>query len=121
MDEITCDIIRKIAVLNAYNDRTKECRLISWNKADPKFDIRDWGPDGRCGKGITLSIGEGYKLYNALDDFFKRRDIKEDVDKAKPVNLDIYPDEEEKEKTAEEEPSETSVSEDLDDLGDLPY
>jgi hypothetical protein len=34
----------------------KELNLISWNEHDPKYGIRDWGPDGeKMGKGLTLS------------------------------------------------------------------
>ncbi|MBR2394556.1 MAG: hypothetical protein IKA98_03545, partial [Candidatus Methanomethylophilaceae archaeon] len=47
---------------------TKELNLISWNDRDPKYDIREWSPDGtKMGKGITLSDEEVAVLKKALD------------------------------------------------------
>lgn len=46
---------------------TKELNLISWNGAEPKFDIRDWSPDHeKMGKGITLTSEEVDELYKVL-------------------------------------------------------
>ena len=43
--------------------------LISWNDGEPKYDIRDWSPDGtRMGKGISLSHDEMAILKGLLDD-----------------------------------------------------
>ena len=34
----------------------KEIKLISWNNREPKYDTRDWAPDGeKMGKVVTLS------------------------------------------------------------------
>ena len=45
----------------------KELNLISWNGAEPKFDIRDWSPDHeKMGKGITLTSEEVDELYKIL-------------------------------------------------------
>ncbi|MBP3199255.1 MAG: hypothetical protein J6N21_19970, partial [Butyrivibrio sp.] len=45
----------------------KELNLISWNEAEPKYDIRDWAPDHeKMGKGITLTKEEAKQLYIAL-------------------------------------------------------
>lgn len=45
----------------------KELNLISWNGADPKYDIRDWDPEHeKMGKGITLSREEAVELYKLL-------------------------------------------------------
>lgn len=41
----------------------KELNLVSWNGADPKYDIRDWSPEhGKMGKGITLTADEAWEL-----------------------------------------------------------
>ena len=41
----------------------KELNLISWNGANPKYDIRDWAPDHeKMGKGITLTADEAWEL-----------------------------------------------------------
>lgn len=50
---------------------TKELNLISWNKREAKYDLRDWAPDHeKMGKGITLT-GEELKslreLLNEMD------------------------------------------------------
>ena len=66
---ITCEIVKPIAVL-LENERgfTKEINLISWNGADPKYDIRNWHPGReKSGKGITLSRRELQNLVKALE------------------------------------------------------
>lgn len=66
---ITCEIVKPIAVLSE-NERgfTKEINLISWNGADPKYDIRNWHPGReKSGKGITLSRSELKNLVKALE------------------------------------------------------
>ena len=48
----------------------RELNLISWNGADPKFDIRDWSPDHeKMSKGISLSSEEVEKLKKILEKF----------------------------------------------------
>lgn len=47
---------------------TKEVNVISWNKRNPKVDIRDWNEDhGKMGKGITLKKEELKKLKELLE------------------------------------------------------
>ena len=60
MSEIKYEIVKKIGVLSkAGSGWTKELNLISWNEREPKYDIRDWSPDGeKMGKGVTLSREE---------------------------------------------------------------
>ncbi len=46
----------------------KEIKLISWNQKEPKFDIREWSPDGeKMGKGVTLSREELLQLKEILN------------------------------------------------------
>ena len=69
---ITCEIVRPIAVLSE-NERgyTKEINLVSWNGANPKFDIRNWHPGReRSGKGITLTKEEIMNLMDAMEEVF---------------------------------------------------
>ena len=71
-NSITCEIVESIAVLSE-NEKgyTKEINLVSWNGADPKYDIRNWHPGReRCGKGITLSEEEAHALMDALKEVF---------------------------------------------------
>ena len=58
MVEIKYEVVEKIAVLSESSKGwTKELNLISWNDGEPKYDIRDWSPDGtRMGKGILSLI-----------------------------------------------------------------
>jgi len=56
MSEIKYEIIKKIGVLSkSASGWVKELNLISWNEREPKYDIREWSPDGKkMGKGVTL-------------------------------------------------------------------
>ena len=69
---ITCEIVEPIAVLSE-NEKgyTKEINLVSWNGAEPKFDIRNWHPGReRSGKGITLTKEEIMNLMDAMEEMF---------------------------------------------------
>ena len=73
---VTCEIVEPIAVLSE-NERgyTKEINLVSWNGADPKYDIRNWHPDReKCGNGITLNEEEAHALMDALKELFGEED-----------------------------------------------
>jgi hypothetical protein len=67
--DFSYEVTEKIAVLSESSKGwTKELNLISWNGRDPKYDIREWSPDGsKMGKGITLSDEEVAVLKKALD------------------------------------------------------
>jgi Uncharacterized protein conserved in bacteria len=67
--EFKYEIVEKIALLSESSKGwTKELNLISWNDRDPKYDIREWSPDGeKMGKGITLSDEEVTVLKDALN------------------------------------------------------
>ena len=70
MAEIKYDIIQKIAVL-AQRPRgwERQHNLISWNDGEPKYDIRDWSPDGsKMSKGISLSHDEMAVLKDILNE-----------------------------------------------------
>ena len=69
MSEIKFEIIKKIGVLSkSTSGWSKELNLISWNERDPKYDIREWSPDGeKMGKGVTLSKEELLALTELLN------------------------------------------------------
>lgn len=70
MAEFTFDIVEKLLVLSE-NDKgwTKELNRVSFNGAEPKFDIRTWSPDhSKMGKGITLTNEE----FQVLVEEFKK-------------------------------------------------
>jgi hypothetical protein len=69
MADIKFEIVKKIGVLSKSDSGwAKELNLISWNDREPKYDIRDWSPDGKkMGKGATLSKEELLALKELLD------------------------------------------------------
>ena len=69
MAEFKYEIVEKIAVLSESSKGwRKELNLISWNDRDPKYDIREWSPDGdKMGKGVTLTLEEVAILKEALE------------------------------------------------------
>jgi hypothetical protein len=69
MAEIKYEIVKKVGVLSkAASGWAKELNLISWNDREPKYDIREWSPDGgKMGKGVTLSKDELAALKEILN------------------------------------------------------
>ena len=68
MADFKYEIVEEIGVLseNAKGWR-KELNKISWNGAEPKYDIRDWSPEReKMGKGVTLTEEEAQKLKELL-------------------------------------------------------
>lgn len=68
MKEIQYEIVKEIAVLSKSDSGyTKEINLLSWNGAEPKYDIRSFSPAReKCSKGITLTKAEVQTLFKAL-------------------------------------------------------
>ena len=68
MKNIDMKITEEIAVLSVSDSGyTKEINLVSWNGAEPKFDIRSWSPGReKCGKGIALTQAEAKNLFLSL-------------------------------------------------------
>lgn len=73
MSEIKCTTVEKIGIIKeSLSGWTKELRLVSWNDAAPKYDIREWAPDDeKSGKGITLTEDEVRTLMELLDTHFR--------------------------------------------------
>jgi len=69
MSEIKYEIVKKVGMLSkSASGWAKEVNLISWNDREPKYDIRDWAPDGvKMGKGVTLSREELLALKELLN------------------------------------------------------
>lgn len=66
--EFTVEITENIGVYGLTTSGwTKEINLVSWNGAEPVYDIRAWSADhNKCGKGATLSRKEIEELYEIL-------------------------------------------------------
>ena len=64
--ELEYEIIKQFGVISEKSSGwRREINSISWNNAEPKFDIRDWSPDHtKMGKGIALTEEE---LMNLVD------------------------------------------------------
>ena len=70
MAEFKYEITERIAVLST-NARgwERQLNMISWNDHEPKYDIRDWSPDGsKMSKGISLSRDEMAALKDILNE-----------------------------------------------------
>ena len=69
MADIKFEITKRIGVLSKSSKGwAKELNLISWNEREPKYDIREWSPDGQTmGKGVTLSKEEMIALRDLLN------------------------------------------------------
>ena len=70
MAEFTYEVTERIAVLST-NARGWERHMnrVGGNGTPPKYDIRDWSPDGsRMAKGISLTEEELKTLKGILDD-----------------------------------------------------
>ncbi|MDR0298880.1 MAG: YdbC family protein [Streptococcaceae bacterium] len=69
MAELKFEIVEHLIELSSTaNGWTKELNRVSWNDAEPKFDIRSWSSDHtKMGKGITLTNEEFQKLVKELN------------------------------------------------------
>lgn len=73
MNEIKYEITHRIAVIKEESGGwATELNEVSWNGAEPKYDIRRWNSDHtKMGKGITLTKAEAVNLFLALQDELK--------------------------------------------------
>lgn len=69
MADIKYEITEHIGVISENKSGwKKELNLVSWNGADPKYDIRDWSPEHeKMGKGITLTADEAWELAQLIE------------------------------------------------------
>lgn len=56
----------------------KKLTFTSWNGNAPRYDIRDWYDDEKCGKGITLDKDELKALYELLETMYEMPEEVED-------------------------------------------
>jgi hypothetical protein len=70
MSEFKYEIIKELGVISERKGGwSKQLNLISWNDAEPKYDIRDWAPEReKMGKGVSLSAAELQTLTDILND-----------------------------------------------------
>lgn len=74
MADINYEIVEELGVLStATSGWQKELNYISWNEGEPKFDIRQWGPNHqRMGKGISLNREEAEILLKLLKELLEK-------------------------------------------------
>ena len=78
MKEIEFNIVKQIGTIGSKGDWSFELNLVSWNKKDPKFDLRSWTDDHqKMSKGCTLTKEEMISLKELLN----KIDIDEVIDK----------------------------------------
>lgn len=67
--ELKFELINEIGVVSSSKSGwKKELNRVSWNGAEPKYDLRDWGPDhSKMGKGVTLTEEELRELKKIID------------------------------------------------------
>ena len=67
--ELKYEIINNIGTVSTSKGGwQKELNRVSWNGADPKYDLRDWSGDHtKMGKGITLTETELRSLKTIID------------------------------------------------------
>lgn len=69
MADLKYEIIETLGIISESSTGwKKELNLVSWNKREPKYDLRDRSPDHeKMGKGITLSKVEMESLRDLLN------------------------------------------------------
>lgn len=72
-DEMKFEIVQHFGVLKERkNGWKKEVNKVSWNDAEPKWDIREWNEDhDKMSKGITFSEDEIENLIGILKSNFE--------------------------------------------------
>jgi len=67
-DTVQFEIVRRCgAIGKEKNGWIRELNVVSWNGADPKYDVRSWNEDhSRMTRGITLSYEEAVCLAAVL-------------------------------------------------------
>ena len=70
MAEFKYEITERIAVLSTNaSGWERQLNMVSWNGKDPKYDIRDWSPDGsKMSKGISMTRDELVILKDILNE-----------------------------------------------------
>ena len=68
---MTMEVIKKIALISGSETGfRKELNIVSWNGREPKYDLRNWSPEGIPLRGVTLTEDEAKELRKVLNDMF---------------------------------------------------
>ena len=68
-DDFKYEIINQLGTISEGNKGwKKELNRMTWNGAEPKYDVRDWNEThDKMGKGITFTEAELRKLKELID------------------------------------------------------
>lgn len=66
MADVEFKLIKHLRSFSENKGYRKELNIISWNGKPPVVDIRHWMPNGRAGKGITLTPEEARMVAEAI-------------------------------------------------------
>jgi len=68
MSDFKFEIVKELGVLSESKSGWKrELNLVSWNGAAAKYEIRDWSPGQKMGKGVSLTAEEVTELKKLLE------------------------------------------------------
>lgn len=86
--DFTFEVVKELGTLSEGNGGWKrEVNMVSWAGRPPKLDIRDWSEGHeRCGKGISLTPEEEYKLWAILHGRQTAREHQEIIENNKEGN-----------------------------------
>ena len=91
----------------------KKLTFTSWNGNAPRYDVRDWYDDGKCGKGITFDKDELKALYQLMIPMFEEDRYKDaDFDGGTYITTEEVVDET-TEDTVEDTTEDTSLASDV--------
>lgn len=69
--EIKMEVKDVIGVVAQHGSNSLELRMVSWNGADPKYDLRTWYVDRegneRCNKGLSMTKEDITSLRDLLN------------------------------------------------------
>ena len=74
MANIKFEVRGDLGTLTDFPTWNKYVRLVSWNGAEPKIDVRVWNTETDLpAKGIALNDEEARRLYEILNDYFAEK------------------------------------------------
>lgn len=75
--QLKFEILNQLGIISdGKNGWTCEFNLVSWNGAEPKYDIRRWQNHTKAGKGVTLTESQLRKLKELIDKEIEYLDAK---------------------------------------------
>jgi len=82
--ELVFEKVEKIAILSKNGKGwTTELNRVSYNGRSPVLDLRSWSPEGRMGKGMTLSDQIAENLFLTLQALYNNKEELEQEEKEK--------------------------------------